>query len=351
MSYNYNAELNQKLDGLNLSDKRNINILPKRSLLSSSLANERLNSLHGDYEVNYLAPAQLSPEHPEDHPEPTLLATSVGKDLDGRLIPSSSTISLMSLNDQHQHLSPNLPQQQFLTGGFTTSPQQQPLGSQGLDDPNYTLSSKNILDRKSGLRSRNSITHLNQKRFETYQRMSSPTTNEDDHSTSQSIPINGKLIPDSPNLDPTSLTGSPSRFWLSSQTPPRSMNNSYKKLSALSHLSPQVPNQQHLHRHLSHLQAQQSQSQQTYDIKSGLSQAFSSQAGVSDPVNIPQHSGGDSPILNPVQTPSEEQPMTPLYLNNNEFYNPTSYFGMNSTENIDEEDETYRDDAAVSSIM
>ncbi|EGV61281.1 hypothetical protein CANTEDRAFT_116906 [Yamadazyma tenuis ATCC 10573] len=261
MSYNYNAELNQKLDGLNLSDKRNINILPKRSLLSSSLANERLNSLHGDYEVNYLAPAQLSPEHPEDHPEPTLLATSVGKDLDGRLIPSSSTISLMSLNDQHQHLSPNLPQQH-----------------------------------------RNSITHLNQKRFETYQRMSSPTTNEDDHSTSQSIPINGKLIPDSPNLDPTSLTGSPSRFWLSSQTPPRSMNNSYKKLSALSHLSP-------------------------------------------------QHSGGDSPILNPVQTPSEEQPMTPLYLNNNEFYNPTSYFGMNSTENIDEEDETYRDDAAVSSIM
>ena len=33
-----------------------------------------------------------------EHPEPQLLASSVGKDLDGKLIPSSSTISLLSLN-------------------------------------------------------------------------------------------------------------------------------------------------------------------------------------------------------------------------------------------------------------
>ena len=37
-------------------------------------------------------------QHYVDHPEPELLATSVGKEVDGRLIPSSSTISLLSLN-------------------------------------------------------------------------------------------------------------------------------------------------------------------------------------------------------------------------------------------------------------
>ena len=34
-------------------------------------------------------------QHYVDHPEPELLATSVGKEVDGRLIPSSSTISLL----------------------------------------------------------------------------------------------------------------------------------------------------------------------------------------------------------------------------------------------------------------
>ena len=50
-------------------------------------------------------------QHYVDHPEPELLATSVGKEVDGRLIPSSSTISLLSLNQ-----SPSLrTQQQLLT--------------------------------------------------------------------------------------------------------------------------------------------------------------------------------------------------------------------------------------------
>lgn len=47
-------------------------------------------------------------------------------------------------------------------------------------------------------------------------------------------------------------------------------------------------------------------------------------------MNIPR--GSDSPTLNPVQTPGEEQPMTPLYLNN-ELHN---YFDR--SEKIEEEE-------------
>lgn len=337
MSFNYNADLNQKLDGLDLNDKQAVQYNPKPSLLSSSLANERLQKHLESSQAQHQS--SLDPQYVQnqlnDHPEPELLATSVGRDMDGRLIPSSSTISLLSLNNQHQQ------QQQFLSPQFqqqaTFNLSPQPNQNQ-FDDANYNYGA-----RKSNIRSRNSVTHLNQKRYETYQKLTSPPPQ--DHSTSQSIPINNKIItPDSPNLDPTSLNGSPSRFWLSSQTPPRSLNNSYKKLSTLS----QMPN---------HQQPPQSQMSQhhvnTPPSHSGASDQPHSLN--SQPVNIPKYAfktnsglkhgvkandGDQSPTLNPVQTPGEE-PMTPLYLNN-EFHLQANYFNIKHS-HIDEEEEQEQD--------
>lgn len=316
MSVNFTSEtLNQQLDGLNLDDAKNVNrVMSNRpSLLSSSLAKERLKYPHSNFGAGEETTATTTTTM-TDHPEPELLATSVGKDSEGRLIPSSSTISLLSLNTANQQeTSPQLNQYQF-------------------DDSH--------INRVSGIRSRNSITHLNQKRFETYAKITSPGPTEIDHSTSQSIPINNKFIPDSPNLDPTSLTGSPSRFWLSSQTPPRSMNNSYKKSAMY-----QLPQYQLHQQQIQHHQVQtQAQSQSHTQIQHNQAQAHPQQQVHPQahphalqppvpPMSIPlNRKGSDSPTLNPVQTPQEEMPMTPLYLN--EFHK--GYF---NTGHIDEANE------------
>lgn len=147
-----------------------------------------------------------------DHPEPQLLATSVGKDSDGQIIPSTSTISLLSLNQ---------------------------------DIP--------LNNRKN---SHTTINHyMNQQRMQHYHKLTSPEA------------IN---IPDSPNLDPVSLHGSPSRFWLTNQTPPRSLSNSLSRTQ--------------------------------------LNQLFS--------LGMIKRVG--SPNLVPVQ--AQDPPMTPLYLNESEGY-------------------------------
>lgn len=331
MSNTCNSDnLNLKLDGLDLNDKHHVNYNPKPSLLSSSLANERMNRQQpSDLAPHFHSQAQYNDIQNQlnDHPEPELLATSVGRDMDGRLIPSSSTISLLSLNNQPQQLqqSPQIQQQ----ASFHLSPQ---LNQNQFEDPNANYNYTSGSNRKTNIRSRNSLTHLNQKRFETYQRLTSPPPGQD-HSTSQSIPINNKFItPDSPNLDPTSLNGSPSRFWLSSQTPPRSMNNSYKKVSALTQLTPHSTHPQPPHSH------QSPHNVQANSVQSNLIQA--NEQLNSQPINIPKfqlkRDGDASPILNPVQTPSEEQPMTPLYLSNHEFQ--ANYFSMKNGQ-IEEEEE------------
>ena len=102
--------------------------------------------------------------------------------------------------------------------------------------------------------------------------------------------VNGIPIPDSPNLDPVSLGGSPSRFWLSSQTPPISTNNSFK----------------------------------------------------SRPTVALHNNGSSSPVLYPVQTPIEELPMTPLFLNSK-----TDYFSrvarVSEGEEEDDDEDVQKD--------
>ena len=166
-------------------------------------------------------------QHYVDHPEPELLATSVGKEVDGRLIPSSSTISLLSLN-----------QSPSLRNSTTTS---------------YT-----------------NLQHL--QRMQPYHNQkvtTSPADYTHSFSTSRFIPIQQQPPPDSPNLAPISLGSSPSRFWLSS--PPKSMNRI-----------------------------------------------------------------GDEPVIRPVQTPLEEPPMTPLYLNRPNVTR-SDYFSRVSTVSEEEE--------------
>ncbi|PSK41344.1 hypothetical protein C7M61_001026 [Candidozyma pseudohaemuli] len=186
----------------------------------------------------------------DEHPEPELLATSVGKDSDGRLLPSSLTILLLSLNANN-------------------------LGSIG--------QLPHIVDRRNshGPALRNSLTHLHHQRLQPYHKL----TQVGQESNTQSIPMvrnaAGMLsAPDLPNLDPTSLGSLPSRFWLGSQTPPKSLSGSYKR-SCLQFTQ--------LHPH--------------------NAQLHNAQAGRRT------NRGDELPTLPPVQTPMEDMPMTPLHLN------------------------------------
>lgn len=201
----------------------------------------------------------------DEHPEPELLALSVGKEIDGRMIPSLSTISLLSLNQDscQTYQTVAAPQPARVLPQMALNPQMQPI--------------------KPPLTSRNSTTRLGL-RLQTY-RLPTPG-NANLHSQLQgggtaAIPIRGG-VPDSPMLDPTSVGGLPSRFWLSSQTPPRSLGGSYKQRT---HVMPM-------------LQIQPVMPEPIYAGKGG----------------------GSSPILYPVQTPSEDPPMTPLYLNGDGYF-------------------------------
>lgn len=274
----FNETLDLKLDNLDLNEK--YKEIPRPSLLSTSLANQKQAQVQAQLQTQTQTQTQSQTQtqitHQEsqyDHPEPELLATSVGKDSNGQLIPSSSNISLFLLNQSQQYQSPQ-PQYYFHSNLSSYVPGQTP-------------------DDKHKPKRHNSYNSLNQRRFESY-RLTSPPIHSSkspspvipqEHFSSMiaSIPINAKniAIPDSPNLDPTSLTNSPSRFWLSSQTPPKSINNSYKRL-------PVLPEQ-----------------------------------AIYDPRLEPVTKSNVSPILNPVQTPNGD-PMTPLYLNSD----VTNYFGF-----------------------
>lgn len=349
---------------------------PQESLLTSSLANEKVSKSNGIQIRSLGSTSNDSMAHDDfvdDHPEPELLASSVGKEIGGRLIPSSSTISLLSLSDK---------QQQQMQSAQSTIGQQ---GGQNMGfGANYTLTSptmtSNVIGKtpsipiKTGFvvpsqpqhlniasgqgiqapmnayNRTSSFSHLNQVRMYPYQqRLTSPppaNTNgsgvlsgpaisgpitsisnstatssvtlpstpqiHDQHASltstqpisirssyQQAVPhlmayqqqIHGinvaGRVPDSPNLNPTSLGASPSRFWLSSQTPPQSLTHP-TSMMAMSHGG----------------------GSHTQPIAIGGQARF----------------GGDhfkssgSPVLNPVQTPKEEPPMTPLYLGD---LNPT----------------------------
>lgn len=293
MAQSFTAKnIHTKLDELSLLQD-NFDISPKKetegstkSLLSTRLAGEKYDGAINIPE-NILVPVKYT----DEHPEPELLATSVGKELDGRIIPSSSTISLLSLNSNN-FLSLNNDSYQ------SNKPAQFPP----------------LLDRKNShptlIASRNSITHLNQQRLQPYLKINSPSVpaNADFHNSTspQVIPLSRNhsfqhITPDSPNLDPVSLGGSPSRFWLSSQTPPKSHSGSFSR----SHVFPMT--QLHSTPHTTQ--------------QNGQYFAVGSANSVSKAINI-KGSGGDSPVLNPVQTPIEDMPMTPLYLNSEK----NSYF-------------------------
>lgn len=79
---------------------------------------------------------------------------------------------------------------------------------------------------------------------------------------------------------------------------------------------------------------------------------------VSKAINI-KHAGDSSPVLNPVQTPLEDLPMTPLYLNSEESYfvltnnqNAYRYKGYKDHEQeFDESTEVDRDDPEEYNMM
>lgn len=276
-----------------------------KSLLSKSLASEKVasNASRNDSfsDQMFLLSPTLSIH---DHPEPEILATSVGKDSDGRLIPSSSAISLLSLNNNH-HQHNSTASHPPATNNPESHPHPHPQSSNTISSTHshMTLSSQQqhhyhpgMAERKNSihnLRSRNSLTHLSHQRLQPYHKLQSPIAPYNSEfatiAAPQSIPLarNQSFLqnaPDSPNLIPTSIGGSPSRFWLTSQTPPKSLAGSYKSRQQLFPLTP------HSQNHGNH-------------------------DGQNSTRFIPLAKGAQSPILNPVQTPLEDLPMTPLYLN------------------------------------
>ncbi|KAI5952482.1 hypothetical protein KGF54_003349 [Candida jiufengensis] len=248
---------------------------PKRSLLSSNLAREHnqsnqlgdqtsLPQQHTFFNIHEIINNNNNNNNDEiilDHPEPQLLASSVGKDINGKLIPSSSTISLLSLGQDSQY-----------------SQQQQLQQSQNQQNQAPILIRQNSNNRS----------YLNLQRLQQYQRISQ----SENLPTINSINSEYISIPNSPSLDPTSVGNSPSRFWLSSQTPPYKIKPIYQYVT---HRNPTTNN---------------------------------------STTTLNNIQGDKSPQLNPVQTPLEDPPMTPLFLNSQ---TRMDYFGQ-LTEQVEEEE-------------
>ncbi|RKP29132.1 hypothetical protein METBISCDRAFT_24514 [Metschnikowia bicuspidata] len=308
--------IHAKLDDLSISSP------PKEALNAFYLKIEPFstnsllsNSLHADstYPSKPLTPVMfpgMNLSHLRDeHPEPPLLATSVGSDSEGRMLPSSSTISLLSLsnnsNSNNNSIAPNNMNRANCScniDGNTSNSMDFPYNSSKLLGQNITLASMERGNSFSSLRSRKSFSYVSQQTLQHYQRMTStalPTGVEfPSIFSSQNIPLkrnfSSLFTSSSQSLDPTSVANSPSGFWSSSQTPPgyTSSLGIYKgistKLGGIHHITP-VSGAVGLERQgLLHLGSKH--------------------------VNI-QRSGSDSPVLYPVQTPLEDMPITPLYLN------------------------------------
>lgn len=355
--------IHAKLDDLSISSPRDEpqeqtspKVMPcsTKSHLSKSLANI---SSFTDKPPSPLAFASIDmTQLSDEHPEPPLLATSVGKDLDGRIIPSSSTISLLSLsNNSHSNSANNVAC--GYTSNFTNSAGNNSnfvdsqLGTNKLVTQTFTQNSIERGNSFSNLRSRNSFNLLGQQRLQPYQKLTSPVMVSGSEFPSlcspQNIPLkrnfSSLFTPSSPNLDPISVANSPSGFWLNPQTPPAHPNSigansigicrvSHAPFDGVSNITPMSGISEPI-------------------FQGDMHDKQGSQNLVSKTINI-QRSGGDSPILNPVQTPLEDTPMTPLYLNSNSnsyfvLSNPLSgyrktnvSYGFN-TEEIEEEKDSY----------
>lgn len=190
---------------------------------------------------------------------PNLLATSIDAS-SGRLLPSLSTISLLSLNRDNLDL----------------------------------MTSPNELKRKSMSRqtsfsstARTAPFQIHQQRHQQYYNNSSyaQSRRTSQQFPQQPIPINNHngMTPDTPTFGPTSLANSPSGFFLSQQQLPNSLQQQR-------HAFPNMP------RHNSNTGVQQLQQQ--------------SQQQPSQPA--PLVTGNMSPFLTPI--PGEQVPMTPLTL-------------------------------------
>ncbi|ODQ83198.1 hypothetical protein BABINDRAFT_159638 [Babjeviella inositovora NRRL Y-12698] len=314
-------------------------------------------------------PQIIERTHTDDHPEPELLASSVGKEINGRLVPSSSAISLLSLNLSHTlelelelealladddvfvlgPVSPQLLTRSvlcvsplnfknfsenkafFLEPDFLGTPpnprpaqpransatsisrwstrvnlnvqqQRNPLtgcGSSNLNPisssitnypPNNSTNIASIKDKARVLptRAQSPKSQLfaspdKAATFPIYIK-SGPKAN----TTHTHVHLGS--VPDSPNLDPISVGGSPSKFWLNPPMP-------------IAHTSPEIIQRQAASPPL-YVMAQLSPQQPSLLLVRGILPA-----AISIPIN-----GDESPNLMPVNTPSEAPPMTPLQL-------------------------------------
>lgn len=340
---------------------------PKTSLLSSSLAKDRqfphtnanalsptVSERNENLYINIDDRMDAERNFTDDHPEPILLASSVGKEIDGRMIPSSSTISLLSLNGQNSGQGGCFETTELdgnggnSAHGTMTSPKNS--NNHFAGNYNYSHITSNttpqtaFMDRKLGhnnITSKNSLTHLNQIRLQPYQRFSSPSSQQPfiqqettSNTTCQSIPIENKssmIVPDSPSLDPTSVGGSPSGLWLSSQTPSKPSVDSFKNNSRSQLFHLMQPQQQHQQQYESMQPTEPIQSIQP-TLQSTNQLIYNANASnnytTTSTISYLKIDGSTSPILHPVQTPSEDPPMTPLYLNSNSLsQNDVGYFG------------------------
>ncbi|CDK26425.1 unnamed protein product [Kuraishia capsulata CBS 1993] len=238
-----------------------------------------------DIKASETQPISIAARETLGHPSPELLASSVGNEVDGRLVPSSSTISLLSLSMQQQQ------QQQQQTDESAILSSQIPI--------NFTrMSSFNQQQRHQHYQSSSNLTNIASGFSSRRVSMNSPGVVQlpSFKTSPREIPPREDFTPDSPNLNPVSLGGSPSKFWLTSQTPPNS---------------------------LPFLQLQRINSSQHLNSLRGVSRG-SMNRGV-----------GASPVLFPVGTPYDGgPPMTPLQLSNQSDY--ISYKDQEMTNSLDD---------------
>lgn len=272
----------------------------------------------------------------DEHPEPELLASSVGKEVDGIIVPLSSTISLLSLNNQSLNAHQDDYEAAQSHSGMPTqiqyggqAGQMHTMGAPVINHPQTIhIDRKTPYNNLGSLSSRTSLSQLSSRRYQPYHKFCPPSVGQpvaqQEVFYSQAIPIDGKhmRIPESPNLNPTSLGGSPSRFWLTNQTPPRFMNDAH------GHTGPQNLQFNPIHNH-----PQSSAYNFSYHRNDDMKHPNmeKSRNYTLTPSSSYIKIGSDiSPVLNPVQTPLEDPPMTPLRLNASAFANQQGYF-----ENLD----------------
>lgn len=307
-----------------------------KSLLSGSLAEDASTYEKAPSPVMFVG---MDVEQLRDeHPEPSLLATSVGKEQGGRFLPSSSTISLLSLSNNSNHCIAN--GQVNASGNINNSLS----GISNATAHNRDHNSLNYLENlnqklgqsfaplergnsSSNVRSRNWLNLSGQQRLQQYQRLTSPGLTFGEFAlisslTSitcpQNIPMKKSpqllFTPSSPSLDPTSVANSPSGFWLNSHSPPNTyitdkVEELKEKMNKVDQRCEKEPSPEAVN-------------MGKREYMDGVSLHLTS--GHFDI----ERSGGQSPILNPVQTPLEDMPMTPLYLSSD----GNLYFVLSKTE-------------------